>query len=95
MEDPDQVVNVVYPPICLDVNIPTGPACWDYPGIASGDGNGDCVVNIQDLLLVKVSWFKTDPDPAYNPCADYNKDGTVNIQDLLAVKVNWFQNVCP
>jgi len=94
MEDPDEVVAVNLPdPLCIEVI--TGPVCWTYPGFAQGDGSGDCMVNISDLLLVKVSWFKTDPDPAYNPCADFNKDGTVNIQDLLAVKVHWFQNVCP
>ena len=54
--------------------------------IVAGDTNGDCVVNIDDLLNVIHDWGKT-----YSP-ADLDQDGTVNIDDLMIVVSHWTPN---
>jgi hypothetical protein len=51
----------------------------------AGDANGDCVVNIVDLVIVASSFGKSRGDPGYNPIADLNNDGTINISDLAIV----------
>ncbi len=53
-----------------------------YPG----DINGDNVVNILDLLLVRKAFGKTPSSPDWNPDWDLNNDGQVNILDLLLVR---------
>ena len=53
-----------------------------YPG----DINGDNVVNILDLLLVRKAFGKTPSSPDWNPDWDLNNDGQVNILDLLRVR---------
>ena len=50
------------------------------PPKLKGDVNGDSVVNIQDLVLVGLSFGKTGQD-----AADINGDGVVNIGDLVLV----------
>ncbi len=51
----------------------------------AGDVDGNCVVNIIDLVLVAASFGKTPGSPGYNPAADLNGDGVVNIADLALV----------
>jgi hypothetical protein len=51
----------------------------------AGDVNGDCVVNIVDLVLVAGQFGKTAGSPGWNPIADLNGDGVVNITDLAIV----------
>ena len=66
-----------------------GAGYWyDKVGEAAlpGDMNGDCVVNILDMLFVRNNLRKdpsSDPDAAK---ADMNGDGSVNILDLLGVR---------
>ena len=50
------------------------------PPKLKGDVNGDGVVNVQDLVLVGLSFGKTGQD-----AADINGDGVVNIGDLVLV----------
>jgi hypothetical protein len=50
-----------------------------------GDVNGDCVVNIIDLVIVAGAFGTSVGSPGYNPIADVNGDGTVNIADLSLV----------
>ena len=57
-------------------------------GNASGDVNGDGVVNCTDFDLVRASFGKSKGQPGYNSAADLNNDGVVNIQDLSAVSRN-------
>ena len=53
------------------------------PPKLKGDVNGDSVVNVQDLVLVGLSFGKTGQD-----AADINGDGVVNIGDLVLVAGN-------
>jgi hypothetical protein len=54
---------------------------WSSP---TGDVNGDCLVNVADLLAVIASW-----GPCGGCSADVNNDGVVNVTDLLLVIQNW------
>ena len=69
------------------------PACWTACQLL-GDATSDGVVNVQDLLKVKLAWLKNRGDAAYNECADFDRNDTVNVQDLLKVKINWLYT-CP
>ncbi len=56
------------------------------------DVNGDCVVNILDLLYVR-NRLGMDPASGDNRRADINRDGVINILDLLLVR-NGLQTGC-
>lgn len=52
---------------------------------ATGDANGDGVVNTDDVLLVISLWGSCEP-----PCeGDLNGDGFIGADDLLAVLSGW------
>lgn len=94
MEDPDQAVVVNLPSTC-NVIIDEDPICWSYVGQPCGDSDGSGGVNFADLVALKASWLKSDPDAAYNPCADFNQDGGVNFADLVKLKAYWLKSVPP
>jgi hypothetical protein len=48
-----------------------------------GDTNGDCAVNVTDLLAVITFWGTA------NSSADVTNDGAVDVSDLLMVISNW------
>jgi len=48
-----------------------------------GDANGDCVVNVEDLLIVLFQWGTAGPE------GDLNDDGIVNTDDLLILLAHW------
>ncbi len=50
-----------------------------------GDVNGDCTVNIVDLVLVASIFGSTPSSAKWNPSADLNNDGVINIVDLVLV----------
>jgi hypothetical protein len=50
-----------------------------------GDTNGDCQVNVTDLVEVITNWGN---NPA-NPAADFDGDGDVDVTDLVTVITNW------
>ena len=47
------------------------------------DLNGDCIVNVEDLLILLGEWSCS------NSPADFNNDGTVNVLDLLILLAQW------
>ena len=51
----------------------------------AGDVNGDCVVDIADLVLVASNFGKIAGSPGYPWAADLNFDGAINIADLSIV----------
>ncbi len=54
-----------------------------------GDLNGDCDVNILDVVLVALGWDTELGDPAYNPAYDVNNDDKINILDVVQVAERW------
>lgn len=54
-------------------------------GLRAGDVNGDCVVDLMDLVLVSINYRQSPPG---NPAADINNDGQVDLFDLILVSLN-------
>ena len=52
-------------------------------GSGPGDINNNCIVNVEDLLLLLSEWGESIS------VADINLDGTVNVTDLLALLGSW------
>jgi len=60
--------------------------------LRGGDTNGDCAVNLFDLVIVAAVY---DPSgPVLDPRADINADGVVNLFDLVLVTSN-YGATCP
>jgi hypothetical protein len=59
--------------------------------LRAGDANGDCVVNLTDLVLVSTNFRKSPPS---NAEADINGDGQVDLFDLILVSLNLARQ-CP
>ncbi|MEO1574972.1 MAG: thrombospondin type 3 repeat-containing protein, partial [Pseudomonadota bacterium] len=66
---------------------------------ADGDGYGNacdtdlddnCVTNAVDLGLLRLAFFATPGDAAWNPAADFNADGVVNVVDLGIMRATFF-----
>lgn len=62
------------------------------PGDVSPSLVGDAVINVNDLLLVILSWGACPAPPAFCP-ADTDCSGSVDVDDLLAVITHW--GACP
>lgn len=58
--------------------------------LRGGDPNGDCIVNLFDLIVVASNYGGAQPDPR----ADINADGLVDIRDLVLVGRN-LGGACP
>ncbi len=96
LEDPDLAPTVTFPaPNSVCVIVSCCPHCWAYVGQPCGDSDGSGAVNFADLVALKASWLKSDPDPAYNPCADFDHSGGVNFADLVKLKAYWLKSVPP
>lgn len=54
-----------------------------FGDVCDGDPNGDCMVNFEDLGLMKAASFDTDPD------ADLNGDGCVSFVGLGLLKTGF------
>ncbi|MCH7603188.1 MAG: hypothetical protein IIB54_10505 [Planctomycetes bacterium] len=52
-------------------------------GSGPGDINNNCIVNVEDLLLLLSEWGESIS------VADINLDGNVNVTDLLALLASW------
>jgi len=50
-----------------------------------GDVNGDCLVDISDIVLVAAANGQSVGNPGFNPAVDVNGDGTIDISDLVLV----------
>jgi len=57
-----------------------------------GDLNGDCYVDVLDLVLAR-NRFGQDPASGDNWRADMNRDGRINVLDLIILR-NWFYTMC-
>ncbi|MBM4430241.1 MAG: hypothetical protein FJ026_07840 [Chloroflexi bacterium] len=58
-----------------------------------GDLDGDCDVDILDIMLVASRWCAVLGDEAYDARYDLDADGDIDIIDIMAVAVHWGQ-VC-
>jgi len=62
--------------------------------VIPGDVNGDCIVDIFDLVLVASAYGATPADPNWNPNADLNNDNIIDIFDLVIVASHYGDTGC-
>jgi predicted outer membrane repeat protein len=77
---------------------PPAPSCWSSPTQCHGDHDDTGDVKASDMLALKNAWYKSYPEPDYNPCADFDRDGRIGGADFLILKANWYKSVpadCP
>ncbi len=53
------------------------------------DVNGDCVVDIVDIMLVAARWGAHDGDANYDSLYDLDHDGDIDIVDIMEVTAQW------
>jgi hypothetical protein len=58
----------------------------------SGDMDGDCDVDIVDIMLVASRWNSTVGDARYDPRYDLDHDGDIDIVDIMLVATRWNQH---
>ena len=54
-----------------------------------GDLDGNCVVDIVDIMLVASRWNTTVDDDNYDPAYDLDGDGDIDIVDIMKVAAHW------
>jgi hypothetical protein len=54
-----------------------------------GDVNGDCVVDIVDIMLVAARWGAHVGDANYNSSYDLDHDGDIDVVDIMEVAAHW------
>ncbi len=60
-----------------------------FGNMCDADLNADCIVNVQDLGLLRTAFFTDDDD------ADFNGDDTVNVVDLGIMRTGFFMEPGP
>ena len=79
--------ETVFGTVTIDQPVPISR--WGAPG----DANGDCTVNILDMMFVR-DRLNMDVNSGNNWQADVNEDGNINILDLIFVR-DKLNTVCP
>jgi hypothetical protein len=54
-----------------------------------GDVDGDCDVDVVDIMLVAGRWNSALGDPRYDPCYDVDGDGEIDVVDIMPVAAHW------
>jgi hypothetical protein len=70
------------------------PPCWAWSPDSNqcwGDSDDSGTVTTVDFGALRFSWYKTYPDPNYNPCADFDRSGQVNTRDFSSLLHNWYK----
>jgi hypothetical protein len=73
------------------LNVTLGPLASELLRLAwmTGDLDGDCDVDIADIMLVASRWHTAAGDPDYDPLHDMDGDGNMDIVDIMLVAVQW------
>ncbi|MBT8135413.1 MAG: trypsin-like peptidase domain-containing protein, partial [Gammaproteobacteria bacterium] len=50
------------------------------------DGSGNCLVDLQDLAVMRTVFLTTPASPAWNPDADFDDNGVVELPDLALLR---------
>ena len=73
--------------VLVDFDPPPGYDPGETP--LFGDINGDCKVDILDIMQVASRWGTAPGDPDYNPAFDVNNDNKIDILDIMQVASHW------
>jgi len=64
-----------------------GPAAVSLP--LPGDANEDCVVDLDDYIILASSWRSCRSQTRYDVRADFDRNGSVDMTDLRLLAGNW------
>jgi hypothetical protein len=56
-----------------------------------GDVNGDGIIDMKDVDIMRATFGSTPGSPNWNPACDLNGDGVVNIKDATILGTNYGQ----
>jgi hypothetical protein len=59
-----------------------------------GDLDGDCDVDVMDIMIVASHWNSSEGDPDYDARYDMDGDGDIDIVDIMRVVIHWGES-CP
>ena len=54
-----------------------------------GDLDGDCDVDVLDIMIVAGHWGALQGQPQYDPACDMDSDGDVDVVDIMLVASHW------
>jgi hypothetical protein len=54
-----------------------------------GDLDGDCDVDVVDIMIVASRWNSSVGDPDYDPAYDLDDDGDIDVLDIMLVASHW------
>jgi len=54
-----------------------------------GDLDGDCDVDVVDIMMVASHWNAVEGDPRYDPACDMDNDGDIDVVDIMLVASHW------
>jgi len=72
-------------PETIPVDLQDGQVTVSIPG----DLNGDCVVDVVDIMIVASRWGAVEGEPRYNPACDMDNDGDIDVVDIMLVASRW------
>jgi hypothetical protein len=75
-DDPNEILVTV--PVTLTVS-----------PVLPGDVDGDCDVDIVDIMLVAGRWNSAPGHPRYDPRYDVDGDGDIDVVDIMLVAAHW------
>ena len=78
---------------CLTLGLAILQAAGANTPCPKGDLNGDCVVDIDDLVTIAEYWL--DPDCSNPACGDIDIDRQVNMSDLAVIAGRWHDAASP
>lgn len=67
----------------------------DEPVALPGDIDGDCDVDIVDIMLVAGRWGTSQGEPSYDARYDLDLDGDIDILDIMRVAAQWGSQCTP
>jgi len=73
----------------LQITADAVPHTWPIPG----DVNGDCFVNILDMIAIRNHLGDNPASPPENAAYDVNEDGFINVVDMIFVR-NHLNDTC-
>ena len=80
-----QVTDTVPDPISVDLQDGQVTVTESIPG----DMDGDCDVDVVDIMIVASRWNAVEGEERYDPACDLDDDGDIDVVDIMIVAAHW------
>jgi predicted secreted protein/cell division septation protein DedD len=80
-----QVTDTVPDPISVDLQDGQVTVTESIPG----DMDGDCDVDVVDIMIVASHWNAVEGEQRYDPACDMDNDGDIDVVDIMLVASHW------